>query len=235
VEERLKKMKDGRRLRVFASVLVVGMVVAGGLMMVMPARAGNGVLLAYVDVGEDEKMAVMYGWGPIEPDSNDGDWGGYGVVTSPLYGQKTRVMWYEDWLDDEKNYDPNGREGSVKVNFVGSARLITFDHLDGLADDSFKLYALGDYGPIEIFSYVDLDPASDTETWMTETVELGKFIGCDGGPIWVGGCKFTLVFEATCEIGTDEIPWWGWPEYGSVAIDNILVFGNGVEIAHPIL
>lgn len=232
MEGRVGDIRRGRSLVGLLSVLIAAASVMGTCFMAFPTKAGNDVTLAYVDIGDDETMAaVMVGWGPIEPSAeHGGNWGGYGDVSSELYGQHTRVVWYEDWLDDGVNFDPNGRDATIKFSFVGSARWIEFSHLDGICDDSFELYANGLYGPVLIFDYDDCEPANDVEEWITETVYLSEFIGCEMGPIYVGGCNFELIFTATAPLNDDGVPWWGWETYGTLAIDHIYVHGNGEGI-----
>lgn len=219
------KVGRGRALSaapvIVAMFVVVGMV---GLGVQLKASAVTNVMLMEIDIGnlESEDMAVsMTGWGPVEPDTNGGNWGGYGAS-----GEDTRVIWFSG---DE-------RWAILQLGFIGSGRTMVFDSLDGTADDSFKVYmpvegwyvTYGTYDPaelpseawVEVFAYV-ADP-DNAEEWVTHSVDISPsaFQG-----IARGGCEFAVMFEATGD---------AWPlfaTYGQVAIDHFQVFGNGQPMA----
>jgi len=218
------KTGSDRRLWALVPVLATAILMVGSCMVSLPVNAKANVLLAYVDIGDVEGSAVLTGWGPVEPDANGGDWGGYGVVGNVLYGQNTRVIWFNG-LDDE-----NGQYGDIRIPFTGSARSVSFMHLDGYADDSFKVYLLGvdaSGNPTWYLAreYIDPVPVGDAaEAWLPMTVDLTQFMDgvCD---VYLGGCMFTLRFEATG-------PAWSlFNTYGQVAFDHIEVNGNGIPIA----
>ena len=216
---------SGRRLWALVPILATAVLMVGSCMISVPVNAKSNVLLACVDIGDDEEAAVLTGWGPIEPDANGGNWGGYGVVGDELYGQTTRVIWFDE------SEDVNGRCGDIYIPFTGSARSVKFMHLDGYADDSFTVSLLGvDPDTLEtvwypVDEYVDPDPVEDqAEAWLSMIVDLTPFVDgvCDA---YLGGCMFTLRFEATGDA------WTLFSTYGQVAFDHIEVYGNGVPIA----
>lgn len=219
------KVGRGRALSaapvIVAMFVVVGMV---GLGVQLKASAMTNVMLMEIDIGnlESEDLAVsMTGWGPVEPDTNGGNWGGYGAS-----GEDTRVIWFSG---DE-------RWAILQLGFIGSGRTVVFDSLDGTADDSFKVYM-----PVEGWSvtYGTSDPAelpeeawvqvyvydavpNVPEFWEEHTVDISPsaFQG-----IARGGCEFAVMFEATGDA------WNLFDTYGQVAIDHFQVFGNGQPMA----
>ncbi|MCJ7750568.1 MAG: hypothetical protein MUQ65_05685 [Armatimonadetes bacterium] len=220
-------VKKARKLSVIPVIIAALMVIGTlGLSVPLKTSATTDVMLMEIDIGnlESEELAVsMPGWGPIEPETHGGDWGGYGTS-----GDDTRVIWYA--ADDDERW------AILQLSFVGSARAIEFFSLDGAAgDDGFKVYMLPGgwsvtYGDvveevpaeawIEVYSY-DSD-TSTNEYWEPHTVDISTalFPG-----VARGGCgEFAVKFEATGE------PWTLFETYGQVAIDYFQVWGNGQEL-----
>ncbi|HIH01925.1 TPA: hypothetical protein HA259_07665 [Thermoplasmata archaeon] len=215
------RLKRGRELRA-APVVVAALVAVGmlGVCVQLKSSAVTNVLLMEIDIGnpESEALAVsMPGWGPIEPDTHGGNWGGYGAS-----GEDTRVIWF---ADDE-------RWAMLQLGFVGSGRTMEFKSLDGTADDSFKVYMLvegwstlyGTYDPlevpsdawVEVYSYT-ADP-NVAEVWIDHSVDISPS-AIQG--VARGGCEFVVIFEATGD------PWSLFNTFGQVAIDHFKVLGNG--------
>lgn len=219
---RLRRSRELRATPVIVAALVaVGML---GVCVQLKTSAVTNVLLMEIDIGnpESEALAVsLLGWGPIEPDTHGGNWGGYGVS-----GEDTRVVWCAD--DDEW--------AILQLGFIGSGRTIEFYSLDGTADDSFKVYMLVEdwsvlydtYDPldvpmagwVEVYSYA-ADPEV-AEEWISHSVDISP-AAIQG--VARGGCEFAVMFEATGD------PWSLFDTYGQVAIDHFKVIGNGQPMA----
>lgn len=215
--DNVREISKGRGLSAIVAVAIALVIALPALALSFSTSAKVDVPLAYVNIGEDEDMALLTGWGPIVPGDIGGNWGGYGASE-----EQTRVIWYDE-LDGEP--DPNGPQGVLQIFFSGSARDIWYDHLDGGADDSFELYALGEEGWILIDLYVDEDPLGDPEKWSTRHVDLRQFMLCGECPIYLGGCEFTLMFVATGPA------WDGFDTWGQMAFDHVYIDGNGNEMA----
>jgi len=175
-------------------------VFAALILTVSAAWAAENVILDSVDIGDVSSEAGhdLVGWGPIEPTASGGNYGG---ITN------TRCIW------DAGDYDPTATV--VLHTPRGSAQSLIFSHLDGLADDSFNVYALHANGTwVLVDSYTDLLPTEDTETWHPRTVDLVS-------PDLAQGRDLTIKFEATG-------PSWGsFGTYGQVCFDTIELHGNG--------
>ncbi|RKX27972.1 MAG: hypothetical protein DRP71_17860 [Verrucomicrobia bacterium] len=149
----------------------------------------------YVDIGNPASEAghALTGWGPIEPDTNGGGWGGIGGESPP---GKCRTIWSP--LED----DPVERWASLELDFGISdteTKCLTFRHLDGGSDDSFD---------VSIGGTVVLSIAAPpgTETWYWASLDVTGYTGVH-----------TVKFEATGPEGTYFTP------YGQVAIDKIYI------------
>lgn len=191
-----------------SSVIVALFAVA----LMVPGQAATNLTLVSLDIGnvvsENAVLVVPAedsGWSPVQPDMSGGDWGGYAASS-----KDTRTVWF---LDD----DP---WAELYFHFVGSARTIQFDALDGYANDSFTLSVKGDAGWVVVFEYVDMAPAEDVnEAWTTHCVDLTPFM-CTG-VINFGGGEFALRFEST------GAAWDYFDDYGQCAFDYLYIYGNG--------
>ena len=105
----------------------------------------------YVDIGNppSEVGHNLQGWGPIEPDANGGNWGGFGP-DEPYKGD-CRVTWESPAGD---------RCAEVDIDFgcLAGDKTLVLRHLDGLADDSYDVFIDG----IFVGHYDDISP---TEVW----------------------------------------------------------------------
>jgi hypothetical protein len=179
----------------------------------VPGQAATNLTLVSFDIGNAvSENAVLVvpaedsGWSPVQPDTSGGDWGGYAASSDD-----TRTVWF---LDD----DP---WAELYFHFVGSARAIEFDALDGYANDSFTLSVRGDAGWVEVFEYIDLAPPWDgPEAWTTRYVDLTPFMCLD--EINFGGGEFALRFECTA-----DVEWDYFDDYGQCAFDYLTIYGNG--------
>ncbi len=149
----------------------------------------------YVDIGNPASEAghALSGWGPIEPDTHGGNWGGLGGESPP---GKCRTIWSPVENDPVENW------ASLELDFGISdteAKCLAFRHLDGGSDDSFVLYIDG----TEVFS-VAAPPG--TEIWYWAYIDVTGYTGVH-----------TVRFEATAPPGPYYYP------YGQVGIDKIYI------------
>lgn len=127
-----------------------------------PAPQGN---VDYVDIGfpDSEAGHALVGWGPIEPDTHPGGWGGIGTESPP---GKCRTMW-----SPEEDV-PVDRDAEILLDFgTGSgAKSLWLRHLDGGSPDGFDVSIAG-----EVVTSIP-DQGSD-ETWFWTEVAVN---GVDG-------------------------------------------------------
>jgi hypothetical protein len=157
-------------------------------------------LFGYVDIGNPSSEAGhnLQGWGPIEPDTNDGNWGGFDVT-----GEDCRVI----WSDDEESPDPDpGKCATVELDFgcLEGPKMLVLRHLDGLADDSFDVYIDG----VFLGHYTDVSP---TEVWNTVNFPVPSNL--------TGIHTVKLCATATAK-------WTHWDTWGQVGFDWIKVCGR---------
>lgn len=81
--------------------------------------------LDVVDIGSPS-CHPMSGWGPVEPATHGGSYGGI---------SNTQCIW-------EPGSGESGRSAMITLDTggAGKARRILLEHLDGIADDSFNTY-----------------------------------------------------------------------------------------------
>ena len=136
-------------------------------------------------------------WGPPEPTTNGGNWGGLSTdpesldnlcrtISSPLNPPGYPNMAYID----------------MKFHALGD--WITIRHLDGIANDSFSAYLVGTTFTTPLWSYVSDD--SEEEVWYVDKF----FVELDAG-------IHTIMFDI------DGDRWPLWDPYGQVGIDWIEV------------
>lgn len=161
--------------------------------LVFGMSAGAGAYL--IDIGDpsSELGYNLQNWGPIEPTTHGGGWGGFGdfdppVETCRVISSPENLTGFEDWA-------------SIQSIFHEQGDWMTIRHLDGHADDSFYVYA---EDSTELF-YYPTDPAYN-EYWAEHTflVELEPGL-------------HTIYFT----IYQDH--WDHWGVYGQVGIDWIEV------------
>jgi hypothetical protein len=154
------------------------------------------VQLDAVDIGDpaSEDGHALVGWGPIEPASSGGNYGGIDdcrvVYASAAHGDGN------DWATVDLDFGTD----------VGRRRCLVIDHLEGIAIDAFEvyLYPTGQPGDAElVFSFTG--EVGTAEIWHTSKVSVAA----------TGMC--TVKFVSTGPL------WSGWPTYGQIAIDAIEV------------
>lgn len=149
----------------------------------------------YVDIGNPASEAghALTGWGPIEPDTHDGNWGGIGTESPP---GKCRTIWSP--VED----DPVEAWASLELDFGISdtkTKSLAFRYLDGGSDDSFDL-------SIDGAVVLSITAPPGTETWYWASVDVTGYTGVH-----------TVRFEAMAPEGSYFNP------YGQVAIDKIYI------------
>jgi hypothetical protein len=109
--------------------------------------------LDFVDIGDanTETTHNLEGWGPIEPDTHGGGWGGIATDSSSP-DKKTRVAWFKPAEGTDL------RSASFTLNAgTSSENLLKLKVLDGVGDDSFAVYVNNSF----IYSYMGKNnPAS---------------------------------------------------------------------------
>lgn len=181
--------------------ILLGILLA--VMLVTPVTAAPELsVLCRVDVGDEtsESGHALDGWGPVEPATHGGNWGG-------IDSGNCRVIW------DSSDNDPSAFITLDRNVSDGSAKAIRFVHLDGIANDSFTVEVLDNHGEWFVLgSYTD---DSSTEIWVTTefTFPNGNDLQINrGGPIQV---KVTATGEK----------WGSFDTYGQVAFDVIELLG----------
>ena len=146
----------------------------------------------YVDIGNPTSEAAhnAVGWGPSEPVATGGNFGG--IATWP---GTCAVIWHPN--DD----DPLAE---VDMTFSGSSEVVSFQHLDGPADDSFDVYIEG----VKVWSYAD--SGNSGEYWHVNGFTYNP------GPAG----DYTVAFLATGN------KWGSFATYGQVAFAGVWV-GDG--------
>ena len=193
-----------KKLTILAiTVLVLAMVLALAAYTAKPVPK----LLDRVDIGNttseathDVNVSVTDDWGPVEPATNGGNWGGFGTS-----GEDCRVVWHAA-------SDPTPMYATLTLDTGGAfARRIVLRVLDGIADDSFNVYVKNPGGDWALVYSYDCDP-STSEFWVEH--EIFSFPAGKGQ-----GTTIEIKIEA---IGA---AWSGFNTYGQLAVDWIEVWG----------
>ena len=127
--------------------------------VVVALAQGQASALYFGDIGTPLSEAAFspVGWGPIQPDTSGGGWGGIAAGPLSLDG-KCRTIW--DASDD----DP-----SASLTFPTSITAMAVRHLKGLADDSFDVeVGVASWGSA-------VDDVSGSEVWA-----ISSFMGTPG-------------------------------------------------------
>ena len=188
------------------AVLVLAMVLAPAAYAAKPVPQ----LLDSVDIGESaseaEHNVAFPDWGPVEPTTHGGNWGGIGSETPP---GTCRVVWHAAG-------DTSGRSATFTLDTTalgeaGFARHIVLRVLDGIADDSFNVYVKnlgGDWALV--YSYCD---SSDSEVWVEH--DIYSFPAGKGQSTTI-----EIKIEAT------GAAWSGFGTYGQLAVDWVEVWDH---------
>ena len=188
-----------KRIAILAVVLVLTL----GLAPFAYAAAPVPQMLDRVDIGTASDGVVSPDdWGPIEPTTHGGNWGGIGSESPP---GTCRVVWHAAG-------DLSGEYATLTLDTSGQgfARHIKMRVLDGIADDSFNVYVMNPGGDwVLVYSYAD---QTSTETWIVHDIY--------GFPAGKGqGNAINIKIEAT------GAAWSGFSTYGQMAVDWVEVWG----------
>lgn len=175
------------------SGLAAGTAVASNILTL---DGGDGRTTAgYVDIGNPASEAghAMAGWGPVEPATHGGGWGGIGGEDPP---GRCRTIWSPSEDEPAENW------ATLELDFGSSptlAKSLAVRYLDGGSDDSFDIL-IDDV----LFQHIYAPPG--TETWRWVRIDVTGHTGVH-----------TLKFQATAPPGTFYDP------YGQVGIDRVHV------------
>lgn len=178
-----------KKLIIFCAVLFI-------VTAVTPAMATY-----VVDLGVDWNPygCGLAGWGPVEPTTSGGNWGGFGLGTDiytppvpPSWDHLCRTVWA-----------PGGDLNTATITFPGLVDKVTIRHLDGLALDGLGLG--GD----------DFDVLVDGVLWGSyvsnpATNEYWEFTEFSGP----AGTVLTIVATDTA--------WAGFGTWGQLGIDRVV-------------
>ncbi len=130
------------------------------------AASNSEVLIDSVNIGDssDEINHNLFGFGPIEPASHGGGWGG-------ADDGNLRVVWYNDSANpsDTPTDSPDENYASLQLSIPSNyiTTKMEIRALDGIADDSFEIYIENDL----VYSYSD---EGSTETWKTHEIDISS-------------------------------------------------------------
>jgi hypothetical protein len=156
-------------------------------------------LIDEVNIGDttSEYNHDLVGWGPIEPATHGGGWGGaaFGILTTG--DTDLRTVWAPSIGDN----DPSASLKLSTGGFMGTVlRIIS---LDGSADDSFEVYIDG-----ELSFYYNSDP-STSEFWVIHDI-----------PVMIESDRTVTITIKS--IGT---AWSGINAWGQLGISYIGIYG----------
>ena len=201
-------MKRADKLLGFLVIIFFAFLVLGGTSLV--GAWGLGPCTAdEVDIGDtsSEVGHDLLGWGPIEPATHGGGWGGV---------DDTRVTYAGD--EDDSPKVEGGRAATLKLNPQSDSCYLwrmglKMRILDGIGDDDFVVFVKNWAGHwIEVFSY-DSDP-STAETWKEHNIPLAGYVVSRRRP-------FEIKIMAT---GSD---WASKGTYGQLGVDWIKLLKGG--------
>lgn len=198
------------KVHAIKAVALSALLVTNLLAWMLPvAFSKTDLLRDRVDIGDlnSESGHNLLSWGPVEPDTHGGSWGGF------LEGEKCRIT-----------YDVGGgdTDPAAYLTFIprgkGSLQFIKMRVMDGFHDDSFKVYVKHPKNGkwIEVYSYQA--DSSEDEYWIIHTINLVRFL--KGIPVYNDG--FQVKIEATA------IP----PFIARLAVDWIELHGNGTPVVN---
>ena len=124
------------------------------------ASATTGCQGIKVDIGdptsETQTGVAISGWGPVEPLTNGGNWGGQPP-------DNCRVVWES----------PDATSATVTYSYQSCVypTCLEWNALDGIADDSYTVSVDG----VVVYTYTDTEPINDQEAWGIHSVDLTPF------------------------------------------------------------
>ncbi len=173
-----------------------------GVVLVITVSPALSAYIVDLGSGLNPSGAVLVGWGPVQPDTSGGNWGGFGsgndnytTPRPPTWDYKCRTVWDPGEMDVvNANW--------AQIIFPGNIDKVTIRHLDGLAmdgvggGDDFEVYVDG----VLWGNYVS-NPATN-EYW-----EFTEYTGTPGS---------TLMIVST------NPQWTSFGGYGQLGIDRIV-------------
>jgi len=130
--------------------LIVIAFAVGLLLAAVPAQAVPTITVDLgTPAGETVPGVTLSNWGPIEPTTHPGGWGGFGsggdnyvAPTTPTVDHLCRTVWgYPEGPGTPG--DPTDPATSASVTFSVPIELVALRHLDGGSNDSFAVYSDG--------------------------------------------------------------------------------------------
>ena len=191
-----------KKLTILAiAVLVLTMVLAPATYAAKP----DPIMLDGVDIGdtttEGGHNVDEPDWGPVEPATNGGNWGGFNAT-----GENCRVVSYSG------DPTPGYATLTLDTDGAGFARRIVLRVLDGIADDSFNVYVKNPGGDwVLVYSYTC--DSSTSEYWVEH--DIYSFPAGKGQ-----GTTIEIKIEATGDT------WWGFDTYGQLAVDWVQIWDH---------
>ena len=186
---------------IFTAIIMIALCCVG-----TPVSAAS--LIDKVDIGNpaSEVGHALEGWGPIEPATHGGSWGG-------IAPGDCRVAYHSG--EPDTGY---GRSGIVTFETDEEISKIKMRVLDGIGDDSFAVYVSTYYqynpwfgywlGCYKIYEY-EADP-STSEKWVKHRMDWDYF----------NNLPYSKVKIYVVSLG-DE--WAGFNTYGQLAVDWIKI------------
>ena len=181
--------------------LLVTLVVLGSLVLIPtvasattspPCTSYIPTLADQVNIGDvvSEVGHSLLGWGPIEPATHNGGWGGFGPIGVGT-GENCRVTWSpvegvspQPWASFKLQVPSRQKAAYIKLRV-----------LDGQADDSFKVYVNNKLK----YTYVG---NLGSEDWVIHEINVAGMTGC-----------------LTVKIVPTAAAWALWDPYGQLGVD----------------
>ncbi len=191
-------MKNRKRLLLPIIVTIMALVT---FLFPSIALASDPIELDSVNIGDKDSEAghCLLGWGPVEPATNGGNWGGIGSE-----GGNCRVTWEPGSRD---RFLKRAALFVLKVPRGNCATQLELRVLDGLADDSFDVYI----GCKKVYSYTGLQNGS--ENWITHPIDINKCASC-----WRSRSILVTI------VATGPA-WSGFGTYGQLGVDRATIYG----------
>ena len=187
------------------AILVIAVLVLAMVLAPAAYAAKTPQLLDRVDIGNIADEAGHNvdepDWGPVEPTTSGGNWGGFNATT-----EDCRVVSYFD--DDTPGYATL----TLDTHGASFARHIVLRVLDGIADDSFNVYVMNPGGNWALVYSYTCD-SSTNENWVEHHVYSFPAGKGQGGII-------EMKIEATGDT------WSGFNTYGQLAVDWVEVYDH---------
>ena len=209
-------------LIVIVAILTLGLSAAAFGQLVATKGPTNGATLDMVNVGSDTPSERLTGFGPPEPQTHPGTWGG-----APAGSEFYRVLWFQD---DE----PFGIV-ELRIPPHSVAQKLEIDYLNGAsgcfpgspAGDSFDVYAANSLN--SAWSLVG------TVVWDSSACAVGDqertvafYLPSNEAEVGLGGGSKgkDLFVMLVSTAGAANQPWIGFVPFGQVAIHTVKLTGK---------